>query len=394
MTNTLDFVTYQGGALKRGTLNSYDSMNYSYAKLADFVDAGFSRINQIFQKPFYYNGKTYVMVQLASGAIITNESLYALFEFDASSGNLVGVPISIAPTGGDSNLLPGTSVQANIIQDSNILYGVSLQHIWKIDLDTQTYTTLHTFNTSTDGNSAAAIILNGDKIYGINDAGGTNSKGTIFSYDLTANTFSIIENTPANVAYNGLVINGDLLFTVKENSTSGDTTIANLDLTSGTPTFNDLVTFSMSANGAKPGPFLSDFNGVIYGVLNEEGANGLGGLFKYDIAGNTISQVLSFTKTTGHYSFNSELLLASGTLGVNDFNDSLRRVYVYPNPSEGIFTINSDQIKSFEVYNSIGQLLLQKSNTLKVNLSRFDNGLYFLKIYGVDFETTVRVIKK
>ncbi len=394
-TNTLDFVTFQGGERKRGTLNAFYNENFSYTKVADFTDT-FNRVNQISHKPFYYDGKTYVMVRLASGAIITNESLYALFEFDASNGSLINVPISIAPTGGDPILLPGTSVQGNIIQENNMLYGTSVQHLWKIDLSAQTYTTLHSFTTSTDGNSPAAIILNGDKLYGINDQGGANGQGTVFSYDLTNDTFSIVEDTPTDITYSGLVFDSNKLFTVKENSTSNTTTMGSMDLSSGSPSFSDIATFDASTHGSKPGPFLSEMDSVIYGVFNEEAANGLGGLFKFDISDNSLSQVLNFNSTTGHYSFNSELLLApEQPATVNPDNPGRpEEVVLYPNPSRGIININHSQVTNLEVYNTIGQLLLKEENTSVVNLSAFRSGLYFIKVKTADFETTIKVIKQ
>jgi lysyl endopeptidase len=63
---------------------------------------------------------------------------------------------------------------------------------------------------------------------------------------------------------------------------------------------------------------------------------------------------------------------------------------IVPNPSDGIFniitTFNEKQNIKFEVMNTLGQVLNSgefqnvMSNYLTINLSNYQNGIYFLKI--------------
>ena len=56
---------------------------------------------------------------------------------------------------------------------------------------------------------------------------------------------------------------------------------------------------------------------------------------------------------------------------------------VFPNPSTGIFTIKNDNISSpinFEVYNMLGEMILQKQNSTEIDLSNAVKGIYFVKI--------------
>ncbi len=389
-TNTFGFSCFQGTD-RRGTLNAFDPTNHSYQKVTNYNS---SIVNQVFHKPFYHNGKTYVMVQLASGAVGTLNTLYAIYELDTSTGNVTGTPIPITPTT-DPTQYENTSVQGNIIQDGDMLYGASIQHLWKVDLTAQTCSTLCTFNTSTEGRSPVTITKSGNAIHGVNDMGGANNQGTVFSFDLTNNTLTVVESTPTNIIYDGLVFKDSKLYTVKEDKTSGTTAIASLDLSLGATTFSDAVLFSPTANGHEAGPILSELDGVIYGVLNRGGTNDLGGLFSYDISAGLLSQVLSFDGTTGHYSYNSELLVTNNSLGIGDPLSSTT-IKVFPNPStDGVFNVNLSGPTEVTVYTSVGQKLLElQPTTNEIDLSELNRGLYVLKFHVEDKVYYKRVIRE
>ena len=72
-------------------------------------------------------------------------------------------------------------------------------------------------------------------------------------------------------------------------------------------------------------------------------------------------------------------------LNTNNFNFS-----VSPNPSNGVFTINTDVNFSYKVYNVIGELIIE-SNSNKIDLSTNKTGIYFLKIETTN--GTVKTIK-
>ncbi len=69
---------------------------------------------------------------------------------------------------------------------------------------------------------------------------------------------------------------------------------------------------------------------------------------------------------------------------------------LYPNPTRGAIILESDQIRSVEIYNYLGALESQISvenlgaNTLQVDISSLKKGYYFLK-FGAEY---YRVIKK
>lgn len=85
----------------------------------------------------------------------------------------------------------------------------------------------------------------------------------------------------------------------------------------------------------------------------------------------------------------------SSPLSVNDF--SLNNLSVTPNPSKDIVTISNDTpMKTLELFNHLGQLLVQTSidsNHHRLDISDYNSGLYFLKI-STDIGTTTRKVIK
>ena len=80
-------------------------------------------------------------------------------------------------------------------------------------------------------------------------------------------------------------------------------------------------------------------------------------------------------------------------------------VNLHPNPlsDELIFQFTSDQEKeySYSIYNSIGEIVLQKElgklsgqYTEQVDMSLLYSGIYIFKLYSCDFSTTTKIIKK
>ena len=60
---------------------------------------------------------------------------------------------------------------------------------------------------------------------------------------------------------------------------------------------------------------------------------------------------------------------------------------LYPNPSNGMVTIECASMKKLMVYNTLGQALLDKEfdgDVLQLDLSDFENGLYWVKVMSQD----------
>ena len=84
-----------------------------------------------------------------------------------------------------------------------------------------------------------------------------------------------------------------------------------------------------------------------------------------------------------------------GLTGIED--GAVVSVTVYPNPSDGIFNIEGQDIDRIEVYDGLGQLVYAKegcSDSMYLNLRDRANGVYMLRVIAKNGETTHRIIKK
>ncbi len=70
---------------------------------------------------------------------------------------------------------------------------------------------------------------------------------------------------------------------------------------------------------------------------------------------------------------------------------------LFPNPTENILIIEGNgsvEIKNISVYDNLGKLIEEINGNLKIDVSRYDSGIYFLKITGNSKTKTLRFIKK
>ncbi len=82
------------------------------------------------------------------------------------------------------------------------------------------------------------------------------------------------------------------------------------------------------------------------------------------------------------------------TANVNQ-EEVLSKVQVYPNPTNGLLTINANNaIDNVEVYSVLGKKVFEKENSNTLNLSKLNSGIYLLKIFSKNAITSKRIIIK
>jgi len=99
----------------------------------------------------------------------------------------------------------------------------------------------------------------------------------------------------------------------------------------------------------------------------------------------------------GLYQYNTSISCDYIT-SVEDNSIALSGFELYPNPSNGIFTLETTNLvnTTLNIYNIAGQLVLQKTvtqHTTKINLTPQPKGLYLLKIIHKNQVITKRIIK-
>ena len=70
-------------------------------------------------------------------------------------------------------------------------------------------------------------------------------------------------------------------------------------------------------------------------------------------------------------------------------------VHVWPNPTNGLLYIQADNIERIEVFNILGQTVLQAEKVESINLEGLEKGIYFLRVYDSNSNSNViKIVKK
>ena len=97
------------------------------------------------------------------------------------------------------------------------------------------------------------------------------------------------------------------------------------------------------------------------------------------------SQLNCFGHNGKNYPTNSNCIL---TVGIHEANDENRNFKIFPNPSPGIFTINSSdpstllRVTTIEVYDVFGREIFQSTNLSQattLDLTSYPKGIYFVR---------------
>jgi len=99
--------------------------------------------------------------------------------------------------------------------------------------------------------------------------------------------------------------------------------------------------------------------------------------------------------TTGDQIYTSSLSVPQFGVGVGE-NALSEKVTLYPNPATYYVNMNVPEHSSIQVMNSMGQKVFELddvSNTAKLNVSNFDNGIYFVRVNHEGLSTTKRILK-
>ena len=121
-----------------------------------------------------------------------------------------------------------------------------------------------------------------------------------------------------------------------------------------------------------------------------------GGQFNPSVAGNG-SHILTYSYTDGNNCTNTQnrSVTVDGCLSISE--GSGNALSVYPNPSNGLFTIknNGFVLNSVSVYNQIGQVVYRRTADQieeEINLFNFESGVYTIRVSHETGVENIRVI--
>jgi len=106
------------------------------------------------------------------------------------------------------------------------------------------------------------------------------------------------------------------------------------------------------------------------------------------------NQVFTVTVTDGEGNTESAEIQVVVIPGVNVDENQTDQIQVYPNPSKGNFTIEVAEPIRFELYNSLGQLIIagqKDGGTIQIQTQQ-EKGVYFLRIIGENGSRTEKLV--
>jgi uncharacterized repeat protein (TIGR03803 family) len=190
----------------------------------------------------------------------------------------------------------------------NCLLAVSVLTL-PISAGAQTFTLLHTFTNSPDGDQPfCGLTLSGNTLYGVANKGGGGA-GMVFRINTDGTCFTNLHSFPATGAgftniggaypNSDLVLSGNMLFgSTLLGGTSGNGTVYAVD--TGGMNFTNLHNFSAlvsitNSDGANPQGKLALSGGTLFGVAYAGGVAGGGALFSISTNGTGFTNFYSFS---------------------------------------------------------------------------------------------------
>lgn len=310
-------MTSSGGSFNHGVLFEYDVSTNTFSKKINLEEPNGSSpygslmlaSNGSFYGMTYQGGATYQGV---------------LFEYNPST-NVFNKKIDFETMPNGGYPLGGLMRASN-----NKLYGMTNIGgandggvIFELDPVTNTFTKKHDFSRATgaypQGNLTQAP---NNKLYGMAEAGGgANDAGVIFEFDLATNTYAKkyeFDETNGSEPVGSLTLgtNNKFYGTTSEGGASGYGVIFEYD--PATNVYAKKVEFDSYTVGFNPyDALVQATNGKFYGLCRDGGLSsglGMGTLFEYDLATNTITKKVSFIGATGETPEGSVVQAPNGKL--------------------------------------------------------------------------------
>lgn len=287
-----------GGTSNLGTLFEFNPATNSYSVLVDFDGAlkGSDPQSSVIQAT---NGKLYGMTRLGG----TN-NVGVIFEYDPATSSFTKKYDMIAAN--------GSFPQGSLIEASNgKLYGVNrfggangAGTLFEYNLSLSSYSVLISFSTAIGANPQAPPIqaANG-KIYGTTLSGGSGNGGVIYEYDLSSSTYSVVFNYTAastgNQPVGGIVqaSNGKIYGTTNQGGANNVGVL--FEFNPAGNTYSVLSTMASTLGANPQAALIQASNGKLYGTTRIGGANNLGTLFEFDPATNIQTKLLDFSAANG-----------------------------------------------------------------------------------------------
>lgn len=276
----------------------------------------------------------------------------------------------------------GFAVAGTMIVDAGIIYGACLSGgansvgtLFKWD---GAYTDLYDFDTADGANPVSGLVkdtVSSGLLFGVTQAGGSNGDGVIYQWNIGAALYSnlyTMNNANLDGRLGGALIatasDPELLYgTATDGGLHGDGTFYTFNII--TNVFTKITDFEAAVTGATPIKSIIEYQGSIYGVTSQGGANSLGVIWRFMESGTSLQNIHDFASATGRIP-NSGLTLFSGSFyGVGQAGGANNVGVIYKlTPDVAIYSIGDEVwygTQGFEQFQQIYVSLIDNNEDLQ-----------------------------
>ncbi len=263
-------------------------------------------------------------------------------------------------------------------------------------------TIMFNFDTLDGMNPLGSLCLASDgDLYGLAQLGGVHGDGTVFRITQTGTFTKLFDFDSINGGYPTSTLiqatDGKLYGTTSDEGKYFFGTLFSCTLSGSLTTLH----FFDTNEGISTGALLQASDGYLYGFLtNYNGIwDSLGAIFQCSTTGNC-KIIYAFNDSVGNYPYYGQLIEVDKlcTESVQEINnDSIPKIKLYPNPNNGIFTLNipyliNEDVIVIEIFNLLGQEVFNKPLTalsrsggnatsfFQINLTNQPSGVYLLRV--------------
>ncbi len=206
-----------------------------------------------------------------------------------------------------TGIADGGEYSGSLMNVGGILYGTTAVGgpelsgtVFKFDPSTGTKTIIYSFQGGTDGAypkpDAPMVFANGS-LYGTTTGGGSTGFGTVFQVDIATGTEKVLYNFAGNgapgVPYGGLIIVGGTLYgTTLYGGPANQGTVFQIDRKTGAESM--VYGLNGTSDGESPGGLTAAAGGTLYVAAEYGGANGQGTILAVDPAAGTATTLYAF----------------------------------------------------------------------------------------------------
>jgi hypothetical protein len=240
----------------------------------------------------------------------------------------------------------------------------------------------------------------------------TDNGDCAYSVDITTNTLPVVEA----FTNDSVICLGDSIILYGSGADSYMWNNGVIDSVYFTPTTGGAINYSVDGTNTNGCVVTSSINVFVSEleltalVTNENvGSDGeidlttIGGAGTYSFTwsnGSTTEDINGLAAATYTVSVNDGGCVSDTSFTILNVaglsENQMIEVTAYPNPSEGVFTLEMDGEYSFQVINVNGKILLDGStvNSTTIDLTNYSNGIYFVQLVSNDAKATVKLIKE